>query len=428
MRRRTAAGVRRARRQSEPSGPGPSLPRFDFRPSAPDVSGFPRVAVVALVSAMRSQAMTNADLGYGDPRGVEALRSALAEYLGRVRGVVAEPEQRRRHERAIRRARDSSAGRSRPRGAKRIAFENPSHPEQRRIAARAGLADRAGRRRRGGHPASTSSSGPDVDAVVLTPAHQHPTGAVLAGDRRAACSPGCGRATRSRSRTTTTPSTATTAPPSAPSTGWSLTGSCTPARRARRSRRRCGSVGSSSRRGLLEAVTDEKDLADCGTARIDQYAFADFLARGELDRHLRRMRTRYRRRRGLLIDGPCATRSPRHTVRGIAAGLHADGPAPRRLRRGGDPRPGAQAGDRRSPLCVTSGSNPAPDRRRSCSATHRFRSPRSPTVSASWPRLSEQGLEATHGENAVAEVHSPFTCDLQVFHSPGARTAKYGGG
>ena len=38
----------------------------------------------------------------------------------------------------------------------------------------------------------------------------------------------------------------------------------------------------------------EKDLADCGTARIDQHAFADFLSRGELDRHLRRMRAHYR--------------------------------------------------------------------------------------------------------------------------------------
>jgi GntR family transcriptional regulator/MocR family aminotransferase len=36
--------------------------------------------------------MTDGDFGYGDPRGVEALRSALADYLGRVRGVVAGPE------------------------------------------------------------------------------------------------------------------------------------------------------------------------------------------------------------------------------------------------------------------------------------------------------------------------------------------------
>jgi len=66
-------------------------PRFDLRPRAPDVSGFPRQQWLrCLRDAL--QAMSNADLGYGDPRGVEALRTALSEYLGRVRGVADEPD------------------------------------------------------------------------------------------------------------------------------------------------------------------------------------------------------------------------------------------------------------------------------------------------------------------------------------------------
>ena len=73
---------------------------------------------------------------------------------------------------------------------------------------------------------------------------------------------------------------------------------------------------------LLAAVADEKDLADCGTARIDQHAFAGFLSRGELDRHLRRMRTQYRRRRDLFLD-ELARALPEARIRGIAAGLHA---------------------------------------------------------------------------------------------------------
>jgi GntR family transcriptional regulator / MocR family aminotransferase len=73
---------------------------------------------------------------------------------------------------------------------------------------------------------------------------------------------------------------------------------------------------------LLDAVTDEKDLADGGTARIDQLAFGNFLSRGELDRHLRRMRTRYHRRRDLLVEA-LADDLPEAKVRGIAAGLHA---------------------------------------------------------------------------------------------------------
>jgi GntR family transcriptional regulator / MocR family aminotransferase len=72
---------------------------------------------------------------------------------------------------------------------------------------------------------------------------------------------------------------------------------------------------------LLEAVTREKVLADRGTARIEQHAFADFLTRGELDRHLRRMRARYRNRRDTLVDALTET-LPEAAVRGVAAGLH----------------------------------------------------------------------------------------------------------
>jgi GntR family transcriptional regulator/MocR family aminotransferase len=73
---------------------------------------------------------------------------------------------------------------------------------------------------------------------------------------------------------------------------------------------------------LFEAVAEEKILADRGTGRIEQYALADFLARGGLDRHLRRMRVRYRARRDALIEA-VAEELPDATVRGIAAGLHA---------------------------------------------------------------------------------------------------------
>jgi GntR family transcriptional regulator/MocR family aminotransferase len=78
---------------------------------------------------------------------------------------------------------------------------------------------------------------------------------------------------------------------------------------------------------LVEAVRHEKYLADQGTARIEQAAFADFLARGELDRHLRRMRSRYRTRRDELVAA-LAAELPEATVRGIAAGLHVTAELP----------------------------------------------------------------------------------------------------
>ena len=73
---------------------------------------------------------------------------------------------------------------------------------------------------------------------------------------------------------------------------------------------------------LLPALTHEKTLADRGTARVEQLALARFVARGELDRHLRRMRARYAQRRDALVEA-LQTELPEAEVRGIAAGLHA---------------------------------------------------------------------------------------------------------
>jgi GntR family transcriptional regulator / MocR family aminotransferase len=305
---------------ASPPRAGPEAPpRFDFRPRAPDVSSFPRTAWLRSLREALA-AITNAELGYGDPRGVEALRSALADYLGRVRGVVADPARvvvtsgYSQGQGIV--CRVLAAG-----GVRRIAFENPSHAEQRRIAAHAGLevvpvtVDAAGIR-------VEELERADVDAVVLTPAHQHPTGAVLAGDRRTAllawlrargaiaieddydaeyrydrAAVGALQG-RQPDRIVYAGSASKTLAP-ALRLGWLVVPS-----------------------SLLDAVTDAKDLADCGTARIEQHAFADFLARGELDRHLRRMRARYRRRRDLLVAA-LADALPEATVRGIAAGLHA---------------------------------------------------------------------------------------------------------
>jgi GntR family transcriptional regulator/MocR family aminotransferase len=309
------------------TGPGtaPPPPRFDFRPGAPDVSSFPRTAWLrSLREAVTG--MTDADLGYGDPRGVEALRSALADYLGRVRGVVAEPG-----------CVVVTSGYSQGQGivcrvladlgigAGRIAFEDPSHCEQRRIAARAGFeivpvpVDEHGIR-------VDELARTGVDVVVLTPAHQHPTGAVLSGERRTALLAWLRDRGRGRDRLAieddydaeyrydrSAVGALQGLEPDRIVYAGSASKTLAPALRL-------GWLVVPPR--LLAAVTDEKDLADCGTARIDQHAFARFLARGELDRHLRRMRTRYRRRRDLLVEA-LADHLPDATVRGIAAGLHA---------------------------------------------------------------------------------------------------------
>ena len=266
-------------------------------------------------------------------------------------------------------------------GARRIAFENPSHAEQRRIAARAGLeivpvaVDEAGIR-------VEELERADVDAVVLTPPTSTPPARSWPATGARSCSPGCEPAARSPSRTTTTPSTATTGRRSGPSRdepdrivyAGSASKTLAPALRL-------GWLVVPPR--LLDAVADEKDLDDCGTARIEQQAFADFLARGELDRHLRRMRAQYRRRRDLLVEA-LADALPEATVRGIAAGLHATVQLPD----GYDEQAILDQARRRRIGLTTMRDfcSQAPVRRRSCSAMAGSPSTPSRPPCASWPR------------------------------------------
>jgi GntR family transcriptional regulator / MocR family aminotransferase len=72
---------------------------------------------------------------------------------------------------------------------------------------------------------------------------------------------------------------------------------------------------------LVEPVAAAKVLVGGDTPALEQLALADLLASGAFDRHVRRMRQRYRRRRDALLR-VLAQRAPRLHARGIAAGLH----------------------------------------------------------------------------------------------------------
>ena len=292
-----------------------TLPLYDFRPAMPDVAAFPRSAWLRSVrEAMRS--ITDYDLGYGDPRGMEALRSGLAGYFGRVRGVVADPARiviTSGYSQGLNVVCQALAG------ARRIAIEDPSNLLQREIAARAGL--EVVKARVDGDGIVVDEL-PPADAVVVTPAHQHPTGVLLSPERRAALigwlrdhdavaieddydaefrydRPAVGALQGlDPERVIYAGSVSKTLAP-ALRLGWLVVPSA-----------------------LVDRVTAEKMLADRGTSRIDQLAFADFLARGELDRHLRRMRTRYRARRDALVEAVTEF-LPEAEILGIAAGLHA---------------------------------------------------------------------------------------------------------
>ncbi|WP_148590453.1 PLP-dependent aminotransferase family protein, partial [Streptomyces sp. WAC01526] len=73
---------------------------------------------------------------------------------------------------------------------------------------------------------------------------------------------------------------------------------------------------------LVDAVLEAKGEREAWAGVTDQLTLAEFLTHGAYDRHIRRMRQRYRRRRDQLIDA-VATHAPHLTVTGIAAGLHA---------------------------------------------------------------------------------------------------------
>jgi GntR family transcriptional regulator/MocR family aminotransferase len=72
---------------------------------------------------------------------------------------------------------------------------------------------------------------------------------------------------------------------------------------------------------LERQVAEAKAWDDAGSPLLGQLALADMIERGELDRHLRRVRTTYRRRRDLMLGG-LERFFPGVRVLGVAAGLH----------------------------------------------------------------------------------------------------------
>jgi GntR family transcriptional regulator / MocR family aminotransferase len=160
----------------------------------------------------------------------------------------------------------------------------------------------------------------DADAVVLTPSHQWPTGQVLSAQNRSAVLRWAGRrgavvieddydAEYRYDRT-----------PVGAMQGLARITSPTPDRQARPSHPGCGSGGPCFR-ATWPALWPPKIAADRGSPALEQLALSDLITRGEFDRHLRRMRPVYRRRRDALLTA-LARRLPWLEPSGISAGLH----------------------------------------------------------------------------------------------------------
>ena len=347
---RHGSGTWVAERAGPPSGrprlvPGPAGrgARYDLRPGSPDLAAFPRAAWLAATRRALAAAPAR-DLGYTDPRGLEVLRVAIAEYVARARGVVTTPE-------SIVVCAGFAQGLEllcevlRARGVRSLAVEAYGLTRHRLIAAGAGLRlvplavdDRgadvaalglpdhaAGRGEAGPRTAAAGSaalrSPSRAGAVLLSPAHQYPLGVALAPVRRRQVAEWAARTGgvvieddydgEFRYDRQAVGALQSIAPDHVVYAG-TASKSLVPGLRL-------GWLALPG--GLAEDVAVRKQAALRLSSSLDQLALAEFISSGGYDRQVRRVRLAYRQRRDRLVSA-LARDVPEVQVTGISAGLH----------------------------------------------------------------------------------------------------------
>jgi GntR family transcriptional regulator/MocR family aminotransferase len=322
----TVSRLTQVRPAARPASPALAPPQHDLRPGQPDVSQFPVSAWLRAGRRALARAPWSA-YGYGDPLGVAELRTVLAEYLGRARGVLATPDQIAITSGYV----QSLALLTRvlaEAGTTAVAMEDPCLPFHREIVRRSGLAivplpvDGGGART----DLLADEANETVGAVVLTPAHQYPTGATLHPARRHALAEWA----RGRGglvieddydgefRYDRQPVGAVqgVAPDHAVYLGTAAK-----------------TLGPGLRLGwmvlprhLTGPLAEAKRHADHHTETLGQLTLAELISSHGYDRHVRACRLRYRRRRDLLLARVMSRPVrplPGLAMRGVAAGLQA---------------------------------------------------------------------------------------------------------
>ncbi len=293
-------------------------PRFDLRPGLPDLSSFPRTLWLRALGRALAHA-SDSVFATGDPRGRQELRRSLTEYLARSRGVVTSP-------RRVLVCNGFCQGFRllcevlRAGGAHRIALEDPCVFLYPPIARAAGLevvhvpVDNDGL-------LVERLAESSADAVLVTPAHQFPLGATMSPRRRATLlawaeanaalvieddydgefrydrEPVAALQGLDPERVVYAGTASKTLAP-----GMRLAWLALPP-------------------SLIDAAARHRGMADRYAPALDQLALAELIDGGDFDRHVRRMRLRYRRRRDRLLAA-IQENAPQLKARGIAAGLH----------------------------------------------------------------------------------------------------------
>ncbi|MFD5922010.1 PLP-dependent aminotransferase family protein [Kitasatospora sp. NPDC058201] len=309
----------RARRPSRPPQPA-----HDLRQGRPDTASFPRTAWLA-AGRRALTAAPNEAFGPGDPQGRRELRDVLADYLARVRGVRTDPERIvvcSGFAHGLRLLFDG------PRAVLPARTTGPLAVEAYGLAFHRGLLATAGATT---VPLSLDERGarvgelarhPDVRTVLLTPAHQFPTGGPLhAGRRSAVVDWARGRGGLileddydGEFRYDRQPVGAVQGldPERVVYLG-TVSKSLSPALRI-------GWMVLPDH--LVDRVLAAKGEREAWASALEQLTLAEFIGSGGYDRHVRRMRRRYCGRRDALVAA-LASRAPHIEVSGIAAGLHA---------------------------------------------------------------------------------------------------------
>ncbi|MFD3935251.1 PLP-dependent aminotransferase family protein [Streptomyces sp. NPDC058611] len=291
--------------------------RIDLSPGVPDLTAFPRTAWLQAERRVLA-GLTPADFGYGNPQGAPALRAAVAGWLARNRGIRADPDEVVVVA-GVAQALALLAQVLRDDGVRRVAVEDPGSLGARQQLEHWGLEP---------VPVPVDEAGLDVSrlracgaaAVLLTPAHQFPTGVVLDGERRRdllGWAAGGGLVIEDdydaehRYDRAPVPALRALVPEGVCYAG-SVSKLLAPALRL-------GWLLVPSR--LRDAVTEAKRYADLGNPVLAQLVLARLMDSGELERHLRFVRRRHRRRRDAMLRA-LAEQLPGARVHGAAAGLH----------------------------------------------------------------------------------------------------------